>query len=193
MDSQDKLNIIVALREVALAIEQRGDFPETLGVMQALGTELLVLALRNGPMLEALSPKLTPERLEGLIRREVASIADDIARTHDHNHTEVEVLAARLFRMFDPYLAWNEAINRAMEAIRAAGLSVDPRIMAPTGEQKKMFEQWGFPTTRRALLHVAIQVAGNATEAAAKADEAAALEEIKFQGQAQIEGAADTQ
>lgn len=175
MESQDKLDIVVALREVATAIEQRGDLPQTLDIMQALGTELLVLALRNGPMLTTLSPKMTPVKLEALIRREVAAIVDSIARTHDHNSTEIEVLAARLFRMFDPYLAWNEAINRAMEAIRAAGLSVDPRLLEPTGEQKKMFEKWGMPTTQKALMHTAVHVAHAATAKAAEEDAAAAL------------------
>lgn len=150
----DKTAIVVALREVARAIEH--NHPNSLNLMQAIGTELVVLALKNGPLLdeitndEEMSEELRDKRknyLEGMIRAEVAAIVDSIARFHEHKIAEVDILNERLTRMFDPAMAWNEAINRAIAAKKKAGLAI--RVM--TSQQKVAFETFQLPSTMMAL------------------------------------------
>lgn len=141
MNTTDKTDIIMALREVALGIEQ--DAPNALELMQALGTEMLVLALKTGPALE----RIEPERVETLVRGEVAAIVDSIGRYHDHFIEESDVLNERLLRQFDPSQAFNEAVNRAIEAKKAAR----EEIITMTPLQETMFQKYQVPTGLRAL------------------------------------------
>lgn len=141
MKSTDKADIIKAMRDVALALE-RGT-PNSIDLMQALGTEMLVLALVNGPGLVDIGA----DRIEALARREIVAITDNIAAFHEHMTTEVEILTERLVRQFDPSMAWNEAINRAIVAKKAKG--EEAVMMTPT--QKTMFDRFQVPTTMKAL------------------------------------------
>jgi hypothetical protein len=139
MEATDKTDIVMALREVARGIEQ--DAPNALELLQAVGTEMLVLALKNG------DSDMPPAVVEMLARREVMAIADSLARFHQHYVTEVEILNERLVRQFDPAMAWNEAINRAIVAKKAAGEEVV--MMTPT--QQAMFDRFQVPTTMKRL------------------------------------------
>ena len=141
MNSTDKTDIVMALREVATAIEQ--DAPNGLDIMQSLGTEMLTLALKTGPALS----RIDPERVEALVRGEIAAIADSVGRYHDHFIEESDILNERLLRQFDPSMAFNEAINRAIEAKRAAR----EEIIALTPLQETMFQKYQVPTALRAL------------------------------------------
>lgn len=111
--SDDKTQIIMALREVARGMEQ--GHPDILSLMQMLGTELLVFALKYGPAQE----RIGPEETERLVRTEIAAIADSIAKLHENRITEASILNDRLTRLFDPTLAFNEAIVRAIDANKA--------------------------------------------------------------------------
>lgn len=143
LTAEDKTDIVKGLREVARAIEQgQGN---RLALMQAIGTELLVLALKNGPN----EADLPPEKIEGLIRIELGAIVDTIVRMHEGRIAEADVLNERLTRMFDPYLAWNEAINRAIEKKKAAG----GEVVQPSPQQKFMFEKFQFRSTMNALIN----------------------------------------
>lgn len=139
MTPADKTDIVMALREVARGIEQ--DKPNTRDLMLAIGTELVVLALKEG------STDLPPAVAEMIARREVSAIADSMQRFHSHYVTEVEILNERLVRIFDPALAWNEAVNRAIEAKKAAREEVV--MLTPT--QQFMFDKLQVPTTMKAL------------------------------------------
>ncbi len=114
-----KTDIIMAMREVARGMEQ--GHPDILSLMQMLGTELLVFALKYGPALE----RIGPEETERLVRREIAAIAHTVAKLHEHQTTEAQIINDRLMRMFDPTLAFNEAINRAITAKQAEKGNVD--------------------------------------------------------------------
>lgn len=148
MDTKDKTDIVMALREVARGIEH-GD-ADALSLMQALGTELLVLALESGPRAAEISDA-APDVVEGLIRRELAAIIDTIAMLHQHRIKETDILTERLVRMFDPAMAWNEAINRAIEAKKQAKETIDPQLLYMSPQQKFMFETFQIPTTMKAL------------------------------------------
>lgn len=141
MDGKDKADIIVALRECAGALEQ--GHPDALTLLQALGTEMLVLGLKNGPALAS----VPEDQVEALVRREVFAVADSIASFHQHKVTEVEILNARLVRQFDPAMAWNEAINRAIAAKKAKR----EEVIDLTPPQRFMFETYQVPTTMKAL------------------------------------------
>lgn len=141
MDTTDKTDIVMALREVAKAIEQ--DAPNALLLMQSIGTEMLVLALKTGPALA----RLPEEKVEGLVRQEIAAIADSVGRFHDHFIEESDLLNERLLRQFDPAMAWNEAVNRAIEGKKAAR----EEVVEMTPQQQMMFHKFQVPTTLRAL------------------------------------------
>lgn len=153
--TKDKTDIVVALRECARGIEQSLDPDLTLKVMQSIGTELLVLALKHGPLLVEIEGENAPpehretraEHLENLIRVEIAAIADTIAKLHEHRITEGDLLNERLTRQFDPYAAWNEAINRAI----AKKLAAKELVVGPSPQQKFAFEKFQFPSTMNAL------------------------------------------
>lgn len=150
LSSKDKTDILLALREVSRAIEsgRHDNFP----LMQAIGTELLVLALRAGPR-GPLPDDMTETAVETLARREVMAIADSIARFHKHQTDERKILNERLMRVFDPSLAFNEAVNRAIEAKKAAGLE----IKAQTPQQKVMFETIQVPSLMKALENAGVE------------------------------------
>jgi hypothetical protein len=137
LTAKDKTDIVMALREVARGIEQ--DSPNTIDLMKAIGTELLVLALKDGSDRPAVA--------EMVARREVSAIDDSMKRLQHHFITEVEILNERLVRMFDPAMAWNEAINRAITAKQAAREEVI--LMTPT--QKFMFDSLQVPATLKRL------------------------------------------
>lgn len=139
MTPEDKTDIIKALRDVARGIEQGA--PNALDLMQAVGTEMLVLALKDG------ASDIEPARAEALAKREIMAIADSMAKFHQHYATEVEILNDRLMRQFDPAMAWNEAINRAIVAKRAA----KEEAIEMTPPQRFMFETYQVPTTMKAL------------------------------------------
>lgn len=153
--SKDKTDIVMALRETAKGIEQSVSPNYTLNLMQAVGTELLVLALKNGPLLDEISGSDATEEtkalreaaLEMMIRIEIKAIADTIASMHEHRIKESDILTERLTRMFDPALAYNEAINRAIEAKKAKG----EEITQLTGRQKWMFDNMQLPSLMSAL------------------------------------------
>lgn len=111
--SDQKTDVIMALREVARGMEQ--GHPDILALMQVLGTELLVFALKYGPALE----KIGPEETERLVRQEILAIVHTIALLHENRITEAAIINERLMRSFDPTLAFNEAINRAIERKKA--------------------------------------------------------------------------
>lgn len=137
--ADDKTAIVMALREVARAIEQNA--PNYLDLMQAIGTECLVLALKTG------ATDIEPATAEALARREVSAIAQSMAAFHNHYTTEVEILNERLVRQFDPALAWNEAINRAIAAKKAA----KEEVVEMTTRQQMMFDSFQKPFGMRAL------------------------------------------
>lgn len=153
--SKDKTDIVMALRETAKGIEQSVTPNLTLSLMQAIGTELLVLALKNGPLLDEISGEDAPAKtkalreaaLEMMIRIEIKAIADTIASMHEHRIKESDILTERLTRMFDPAPAYNEAINRAIEAKKAKG----EEIIELTGTQKWMFDNMQLPSLMSAL------------------------------------------
>lgn len=139
MTPTDKTDIVMALREVARGIEQGSE--NHLELMRAIGTELLVLALKDG------AGQMPPAVAELLARREISAIADSMARYHANYVTEVEILNERLVRTFDPAMAWNEAINRAIEAKKAAR----EEIIEMTPPQQFMFKSLQVPATMKAL------------------------------------------
>ncbi len=141
IDPKDKTDIILALRDVASAIEQ--DKPGAQQALTSLATEMLVLAVKNAPMLAA----IPPDDLEALARRELAAIIASVAMFQHNKMTETEILNARLVRQFDPAMAWNEAINRAIEAKKAAR----EEIVMMTSTQQAMFDRFQVPTTMKAL------------------------------------------
>jgi hypothetical protein len=141
IDPKDKTDIIMALREVATAIEQ--DKPGAQIALQSLANEMLVLAVKNAPMLAG----ITPEDAEALARREIGAVIVSIAMFQQNKMSETEIINARLVRQFDPAMAWNEAINRAIVAKKAAR----EEIAMMTSTQQKMFEAFQVPTTMKAL------------------------------------------
>lgn len=152
---KDKVEIVVALREAAKGIEQSTGTDLALNLMQAVGTELLVLALKNGPLLDEISGENAPKEtkalreaaLEMMIRTELAAIVDTIVSMHKHRIKESDILTERLTRMFDPALAYNEAINRAIEAKKAKGETI-PQL---TDQQMWMWENMQLPSLMSAL------------------------------------------
>ena len=126
----DKTDIVIALRKVATGLEQ-GD-SKTFDLLEAIGTELLVLALKHAlpaaPLAEAVP--MVPEAVEAVARREVSAIGDSVQRFLSHQVTERDILNERLMRQFDPSMAWNEAINRAIDAKKAAKQEVEEVIIA---------------------------------------------------------------
>lgn len=156
--SKDKTDIIIALRETAKGLETRA-FTEgvALEFMQALGIELLVLALKHGPLLDKINGPDVPEKdrpkreeaLEFLIRRELAAITDTVAAMHDGRIRETDVIHERLMRMFDPAPAFNEAVTRAIEAKKLKLESV--ATMTPP--QRFAFEQFQVPSMMNALFN----------------------------------------
>lgn len=141
MDTKDKTDIVMALREVATAVEQNK--PGAQHALQSLSTEMLVLAVKNAPMLAGIAP----DDAEALARRELAAVVVSIAMFQQNKMSETEIINARLVRQFDPAMAWNEAINRAIVSKKAAGEEIV--MMTPT--QQKMFEAFQVPTTMKAL------------------------------------------
>jgi hypothetical protein len=139
LTAKDKTDIVMALREVARGIEQ--DSPNTLELMQAIGTELLVLALKEG------ASDLPPAVAEMVARREISAIGDSMSRLHHHFITEVGILNERLVRIFDPAMAWNEAVNRAILAKQAAR----EEVIQMTPAQKFMFDSLQVPSTMKRL------------------------------------------
>jgi hypothetical protein len=155
---KDKTDIILALRETAKGLEKVALTESvTLEFIQALGTELLVLALKHGPLLDKINgPDVAeadkPAReaaLEMLIRREVAAIADTVATAHEGRIREIDVIHERLMRQFDPAPAFNEAVNRAIEAKKAKG----EVAITMTPPQRFSFEQFQVPTLMSALFN----------------------------------------
>lgn len=156
--SKDKLDIIMALRETAKGIEKVAlTEGVTLEFIQALGIELLVLALKHGPLLDQINGPDVPEAdkpareagLEMLIRRELAALTDTVAAAHEGRIREIDVIHERLMRMFDPSMAFNEAINRAIEA-KKAKLETYSTMTPP---QKFAFEHFQVPTLMNALFN----------------------------------------
>ncbi len=156
--SKDKTDIIIALRETAKGIETRA-FTEgvALELMQAIGSELLVLALKYGPLLDKINHKDVPEAdrpareeaLEMLIRRELAAIADTVAAAHERRIREIDVIHERLMRVFDPAPAFNEAVQRAIEDKKAKL----EEVSTMTQPQRFMFEKMQQPTMMAALFN----------------------------------------
>lgn len=141
------MQMVQVLREVAAAIEKgKGNLHE---LMHAVGTELMVLALKYRPP-EVDGPD--PEVTEVLVRREVGATLDTILQFHRFQLTERGVLNERLMRVFDPYLAWNESVNRAIELKKTAG----ERPILPTDQQKWMFENMQLPATQKALFNAGL-------------------------------------
>lgn len=141
----DKLDMVVGLREVAKAIEQ--GHPDYLITIQAIATELLVFALKLGPAVE----KVPSDDLEALIRREITAIVDSVVRFHEGHIEERDILEERLFRLFDPSLAFNEAVNRAIERKKAAREEIDPALLQRTPQQDMMWKKFQLPTLEKAL------------------------------------------
>lgn len=157
--SKDKTDIILALRETAKGIETRA-FTEgvMLEFLQAIGTECLVLALKHGPLLDEINSdadltdkqkKDRGEALEMLIRRELAAIADTVAAMHENRIREIDVIHERLMRVFDPAPAFNEAVQRAIEAKK----NKLETAVTMTPPQKFAFEQFQVPTLMSALFN----------------------------------------
>lgn len=156
--TKDKTDIILALRETAKGLEK---VALTEGVvlefLQALGTELVVLALKHGPLLDKINgPDVAEEDkpareagLEMLIRREIAAIADTVAAAHEGRIREIDVIHERLMRQFDPAPAFNEAVMRAIEAKKAKLETV----VTMTPPQKFAFEKFQVPTLMNALFN----------------------------------------
>lgn len=157
LSTKDKTDIVMALREAARGIEQSIGPELALATMQIIGGELLILALKNGPLLTQIEGENAPpetrqqraDHLEKLIRVEIAAIADSIARLHEARITESDIVNERLTRMFDPYAAWNEGLNRAIERKMAAKEDI-PRS---TKQQKYAFENFQWPSGMNALLN----------------------------------------
>jgi hypothetical protein len=156
--SKDKTDIIMALRETAKGIEKVAlTEGVTLEFVQALGIELLVLALKHGPLLDRINGPTTPEAdrpareagLEMLIRRELAAITDTVAAMHEGRIREIDVIHERLMRLFDPALAFNEAVTRAIEAKKAKMETA----VTMTPPQKFAFEHFQVPTLMNALFN----------------------------------------
>lgn len=143
--SSEKTDLVMALREVARAIEQ--DHGDALAALQALATEMLVYALKHGPALKT----IPTEEVEGLIRREIVSVVDSVSRFHEATVDERGILEERLFRLFDPSLAFNEAINRAIERKKAAREEIDPALLTRSPQQDMMWKQHQLPTLQKAL------------------------------------------
>lgn len=163
MEVSDRLNIIIALREVATALETKAGDLDSRELLKVVGTEMLVLALRD----EMQPIDDLPEPLaEKLMRRELSAILHNIARFHKGHVAEGDVLTERLVRLYDPYLAWNEAINRAMERMQKDGVKLDPGLLTPSPQQKWMFEKFQLPTTYKALKASAEKVIKDAVTAA---------------------------
>ncbi len=141
MDPKDKTDIVMALREVATAIEKGK--PGAQQALQSLANEMLVLAVKNAPMLAS----IPADDLEALARRELAAIIASIAMFQQNKMTETEILNARLVRQFDPAMAWNEAINRAIVAKKA----LREEIVMMTSTQDQMFRTYQVPTTMKML------------------------------------------
>lgn len=154
---KDKTDIIIALREVAKGLETKA-FTQgvTLELLQAIGTECLVLALKHGPLLDTIN-KDAPEAdkaareagLEMLIRRELAAIADSVAAAHEGRIREIDIIHERLMRQFDPAPAFNEAVQRAIEAKKDKLITA----VTMTPPQKFAFEQFQVPTLMSALFN----------------------------------------
>ncbi len=156
--AKDKLDIIIALRETAKGIEKVAlTEGVTLEFIQALGIELMVLALKHGPLLDKINGPDVPESdkaaraagLEMLIRRELAAITDTIAATHDGRIREIDVIHERLVRQFDPAPAFNEAVQRAIEDKKAK----KEEAITMTPPQRFAFEQFQVPTVMSALFN----------------------------------------
>lgn len=154
---KDVNDITTALRETAKGLQT---VAITEGVklefMQALGIELLVLALKHGPLLDEINrdadeaqKAAREEALEFLIRRELAAITDTVASMHEHRIREIDVIHERLMRVFDPGPAFNEAVQRAIEAKKAKG---EAAVMM-TGTQKWMFDKFQVPSMMNALFN----------------------------------------
>lgn len=150
----DKTDIVIALRKVATGLEQ-GD-SKTFDLLEAIGTELLVLALKHAlpaaPLAEAVP--MVPEAVEAVARREVSAIGDSVQRFLSHQVTERDILNERLMRQFDPSMAWNEAINRAIEAKKAA----KQEVVLMTPQQAFAFEQFQKPSTMMAFKNAGAEV-----------------------------------
>jgi hypothetical protein len=151
----DKTDIVIALRKVATGLEQ-GD-SKTFDLLEAIGTELLVLALKHAlpaePLAEGAVP-MVPEAVEAVARREVSAIGDSVQRFLSHQVTERDILNERLMRQFDPSMAWNEAINRAIDAKKAA----KQEIVLMTPQQAFAFEQFQKPSTMMAFKNAGAEV-----------------------------------
>lgn len=156
--AKDKLDIIIALRETAKGIEKVAlTEGVTLEFIQALGIELMVLALKHGPLLDKINGPDVPEAdrpareagLEMLIRRELAAITDTIAAAHDGRIREIDVIHERLMRVFDPAPAFNEAVTRAIEAKK----NKLETAITMTPPQKFAFEHFQVPTLMNALFN----------------------------------------
>lgn len=158
MKTKDKIEIVVALRETARGLEQQVFSDEIAWqVMQALGIELMVLALKNGPLLEQIKGEDVPEEqkaareagFEQLIRRELAAVGDSVATAHEGRIREIDIIHERLVRQFDPSMAFNEAMNRAIEAKKAKMEA----IVHMTPAQQFAFRQFQVPTLINALFN----------------------------------------
>ncbi len=141
----DKLDIVKGLRMVAQAIEQGA--PDHMALMQAIGTELLVLALRYGPNVH----EIPDAEFEGLIRREIVAIVLNVAAFHEGKMAEADILTERLVRTYDPSLALTEAMTRAVERKKAAKEEVDSALVHRTPEQEKMWREFQLPMLYRTL------------------------------------------
>lgn len=155
---KDKTDIILALRETAKGLEKVALTENvTLEFIQALGTELLVLALKHGPLLDKINGPDVPETdrpareagLEMLIRREIAAVADTVAAAHEGRIREIDVIHERLMRVFDPAPAFNEAVGRAIEAKKTTMQAA----VAMTPPQRFAFEHFQVPTLMNALFN----------------------------------------
>lgn len=139
MDTKDKTDIVKGLRDIARAVEQ--DAPNAMELLGIAGREMLVQALK------ANADDIPSDEAETIARREISAISTSMAKFHQHQMTEVEILNERLLRQFDPAMAWNEAINRAIVAKRAAR----EEVIEFTPSQRMMFDKFQVPTTLRAL------------------------------------------
>lgn len=151
----DKTDIVIALRKVATGLEQ-GD-GKTFDLLEAIGTELLVLALKHAlpakPLRDGQVPMM-PDAVEAVARREVSAIGDSVQRFLSHQVTERDILNERLMRQFDPSMAWNEAINRAIDSKKAA----KEEVVLMTPHQAFAFETFQKPSTMAAFKNAGADV-----------------------------------
>lgn len=80
----------------------------------------LILRLAEGVILRQVPKGVDLDTARALVRREIDLIAGTVHGAITWHRSEVDLLADRLSRRYDPGLALQEATNRAIEAKKAA-------------------------------------------------------------------------